>query len=203
MLSRRTKKSWQPLLVLSLLIIALTSITIAVVFIISNSTPLAKDATVITTVEKPKITIGLPMRLKIPVINVDAIIIYTGITPDGAMNTADGVNEVAWYKFGPRPGEDGSAVIAGHYGWAAGKAAVFNGLNTLNKDDEVLVIDDKGVTTIFIVRESRKYDPEADATIIFKSDDGKAHLNLITCNGVWENAQQTYSDRLVIFTDKK
>jgi len=203
MLYRRTKKSWQSLLWRSLLIIVLTLMTFAVVFITSNPTPLAKDATVITVIEKPKITVGLPIRLKIPVISVDAIITYVGLTPDGAMDTTDGANEVAWYQFGPRPGENGSAVIAGHYGWMTEKAAVFNGLNTLNKDDEVSVVDEKGVTTTFIVRESRKYDPEADATSVFKSDDGKAHLNLITCDGVWENAQQTYSDRLVIFTDKK
>lgn len=203
MLSRRTKKSWQPLLWRSLLIIVLTLMTFAVVFITSNPTPLAKDATVITVIEKPKATVGLPIRLKIPVINVDATITYVGLTPDGAMDIDKDPDAVAWYNLGPRPGEEGSSVIAGHYGWTGEKASVFNGLNTLNKDDEVSVIDEKGVTTTFIVRESRKYDPEADATSVFKSDDGKAHLNLITCDGVWKNVQQTYSDRLVVFTDKK
>lgn len=203
-LSRRTKKSWHPLLWrLLLLIIIFTLMSFAAVLVTSNPTPIAKDATPKTVIEEPRANVGLPIRLKIPVINVDAIITYVGLTSDGSMDTADGANEVAWYKFGPRPGENGSAVIAGHYGWTTESAAVFNGLNTLNIGDEVLAIDEKGLATTFIVRESKKYDPEADATSIFMSDDGKAHLNLITCDGIWKNAQQTYSDRLVIFTDKK
>lgn len=203
MLSRRTKKSWQPLLWRSLLIIVLTLITFAVVFIISNPTPLSKDATVITVIEKPKVTVGLPIRLKIPVINVDAVIRYSGLTPDGAMGTADGVNEVAWYQLGPRPGEIGSAVIAGHYGFFNGNESIFNGLSTLNKGDKIQIIDEKEATITFIVQGSQRYNPTADASSIFKSNDGKAHLNLITCDGTWENAEQTYSDRLVIFADKE
>lgn len=119
------------------------------------------------------------------------------------MNVEKDPDKVAWYEFGPRPGENGSAVIAGHYGWIGNKGSVFNDLHTLKKGDELSVIDVKGNNIVFVVRESRKYDPNADATIVFKSNDGKAHLNLITCEGVWIESQKTYSDRLVVFTDKK
>jgi len=203
MLSRRTKKAWQLSLWRLLLIIVLILMTIAVVFIINNPTPLAKDATVITVIEKPKVTVGLPIRLKILVISVDAVIKYSSLTPDGEMGTADGINEVAWYQSGPRPGEIGSSVIAGHYGWFNGKGSVFNNLHNLAVGDEINVVDDKGVSTAFIVRESRKYNPDADASSVFYSNDSKAHLNLITCDGTWINSKNTYSDRLVFFTDKK
>jgi LPXTG-site transpeptidase (sortase) family protein len=119
------------------------------------------------------------------------------------MDIAKDPDKVAWYEFGPRPGENGSAVIAGHYGWIGDKGSIFNDLHALKKGDELSVTDLKGNNIVFVVRESRKYDPEADATTVFKFNDGKAHLNLITCEGVWIEAQKTYSDRLVVFTDKK
>lgn len=203
MLSRRTKKSWQPLLWRSLLIIVLILITFAVVLTISNPTPLSKDAPVITVTEKPKVTIGLPVRLKIPSINVDAAIDYVSIDASGAMAIKQSLTEVAWYELGPRPGEDGSAVIAGHYGWIGNQGSVFNDLNKLIKGDEVIVVDIKDTSITFVVRENQKFDPKADASTVFKSDDGKAHLNLITCAGAWVNSENTYSDRLVVFTDKK
>jgi hypothetical protein len=38
---------------------------------------------------------------------------------------------------------------------------------------------------------------------IFSVKDGKAHLNLITCEGAWDAATQSYSDRLVVFTERE
>jgi len=154
------------------------------------------------TVKTQKIPIGFPMRLKISVINVDAVIAYAGLTADGAMEVKKDPTEVAWYDRGPRPGENGSAVIAGHYGFLNGKKSVFNELHTLNKGDTISVIDDRNVVSTFIVQESRTYNPAADASGVFSSNDGKSHLNLITCEGTWNNAQATYSDRRVVFTDR-
>jgi len=54
----------------------------------------------------------------------------------------------------------------------------------------------------FAVTAIRMYNPDDDATQVFVSTDGKAHLNLITCQGSWNNTEQTYSERLVVFTDE-
>ena len=62
-------------------------------------------------------TSGFPVRLRIPSINVDAPVEYVGLTPDGAMDVPKERANVAWFNLGPRPGENGSAVVAGHYGW--------------------------------------------------------------------------------------
>ena len=147
---------------------------------------------------------GRPVRLTIPGINVDAVVEYVGLTPDGAMDVPKSPDEVAWYERGQRPGEKGSAVISGHYGrWENGQGSVFDDLHKLRKGDELSVTDDRGATTTFVVRESRRYDPAADAADVFGSSDGGAHLNLITCDGVWNETQNSYSDRLVVFTDKE
>jgi LPXTG-site transpeptidase (sortase) family protein len=157
-----------------------------------------------TSLLDEQISSELPVRLKIPKINIDAKIDPMGLTSDGAMEVPKGGRDVGWYSSGPRPGEIGSAVMDGHYGrWKNGEGSVFDDLNKLEKGDTVYVEDDKGVTTTFVVRELRTYDPNADALDVFSSDDGKSHLNLITCEGVWNKVSKSYSGRLVVFTDKE
>ena len=119
------------------------------------------------------------------------------------MDAPKGPDNVVWFKFGPRPGENGNAVVAGHYGWKDGKAAAFDNLYKLRNGDKIYIEDDKGAIISFVVRESRRYDPEADASAVFESNDGKAHLNLVTCEGDWNETLKSYSARLVVFTDKK
>lgn len=151
--------------------------------------------------EWPSSSVGRPTRLKIPSINVNATIEYVGLTPDGAMDVPKSPHNVGWFKLGPRPGENGSAVIAGHYGFK--KGSVFDNLHKLDKGDKLYVQDEKGRMTTFVVREILKYDSKADALNVFDSNDGKAHLNLITCEGIWDKVSKNYSKRLVIFTDKE
>lgn len=150
-----------------------------------------------------QIITGLPVRLTIPAIKVDSAVQPVGITPDGFMDTTKGPGEVGWYKFGQHPGENGSAVMTGHYGWKNGIAAAFDNLSKLIIGDKLYSEDEKGVTTTFVVRELKRYEQNQDATSIFRSGDGKAHLNLITCEGAWSNVTKTYSNRLVVFADKQ
>lgn len=148
--------------------------------------------------------IELPVRLKIPKIKVDASIEYVGLTSDGAMDVPKNPGEVAWFTLGPRPGEIGSAVVAGHYGLLkSGEASVFDDLNRLQRGDKIYIEDKKGATVGFIVREIRSFDPKADASTVFGSNDGKSHLNLVTCEGVWDEVSKGYPMRLVVFTDKE
>lgn len=161
------------------------------------TSPTAKTEAILAPTYSP------PLRLEIANISVNNPVVATGLTQNGAMDIGENIAKTAWYKLGPRPGEKGSAVIAGHYGWKDGQASVFNNLHSLQRGDTVSVYDDKEVGLDFIVKEIRKYNFDADATEVFGSSDGKAHLNLITCNGAWNNALQTYSDRLVVFTDLK
>ena len=165
----------------------------------NNNVPLKQETSVAPDHE---VSFGFPMRLEIPKIEVDAAIEYVGRTSDGAMEVTESLDNVAWFKLGQRPGEIGSAVIAGHYGWKNGKASVFNNLSKLRKGDELSIEDDRGAMISFIVRKSRSYEPEADASEVFSSSDGKPHLNLITCKG-WDEDSKSFFERLVVFADKE
>jgi len=156
-----------------------------------------------TNTDLPVSSVGRPVRLKIPKINVDAAVEHVRLAPDGAMDVPKDMNNVAWFELGQRPGENGSAVIDGHYGWKHGKPSAFDDLYKLRKGDELYIEDETGATTAFVVRESQRYDPKANTSGIFGSSDGKAHLNLITCEGTWGKIKKSYSKRLVVFADKE
>ena len=165
----------------------------------SSNLAIAKISEPQTATKTPK---GLPARLKIPRIHVDAVINHVGLLPDGSMGIPEHPLNAAWYKLGPKPGDTGSAVIDGHVNWWYGATGVFAHLSTVKPGDTITVQDEQGKETHFIVRESRAFGFHEDASTVFRSYDGKAHLNLITCEGVWIKSAQAYSKRLVVFADK-
>jgi len=161
------------------------------------------DAQSRSNVSSEQTNSNLPVRLIIPTIKVNAVVEYLGITSDGAMDVPKGPENVGWFDLGPRPGEKGSAVIAGHYGWKNNIPAVFDDLSKLKIGDKIYTVDDLGATTTFVVGEIGIYDQNGDATNVFSSNDGKAHLNLITCEGIWNVISKSRPSRLVIFTNKE
>jgi LPXTG-site transpeptidase (sortase) family protein len=144
---------------------------------------------------------GLPVRLQIPVIGVDSAIEDAAITPDGRMDVPAGSVNVAWFALGPHPGQVGSAVIGGHFGIEKGVPFVFYNLAKVKTGDKLYIINDNNETLAFIVRRIASFDRNADATTVFTSQDGLAHLNLITCEGVWNKVNGNYPLRLVVFAD--
>lgn len=148
--------------------------------------------------EKP----GIPVRLIIPKIHVDAAIEQVGLTPDGAMDVPKALANVAWFEPGPRPGEVGSAVIAGHSGWKNGVPAVFDTVHNLAVGDTLFVEDAQGVSKTFMVRALQTLSSSGDTGSIFSASDGNVHLNLITCEGVWSEVKKSFSQRLIVFTDR-
>ncbi len=147
--------------------------------------------------------IGAPARIRIPGIAVDAAIEKVGLAADKSMGVPKDPLNAAWFSLGPRPGETGSAVIAGHVNWFYGATGAFEHLHDVKTGDTIVVQDDVGASISFVVREIRTYDAAADATEVFSSHDGKAHLNLITCDGVWDKRDKQYSKRLVVFADRE
>ena len=144
---------------------------------------------------------GLPVRLIIPRIQVNAAIQYVGLV-NGAVGAPKGPSDVAWYQLGPRPGATGSAIISGHFGrWVNGSGSVFDHLSQLQPGDTIKVQDDRGATITFVVTSTRVYNPGDKAPEVFNKTDG-AYLNLITCNGAWIPSQKTFTKRLVVFTKR-
>lgn len=195
-------------MLLIVVLVGLTFVSAGLFYFVSkkliygNSTPLTIQAVIPPNQESKNQ--GLPIRLNIPKLKVDTALEQVGLTPQGAVEAPKNSDNAAWYELGPRPGEIGSAVITGHYGrWKNGQGSVFDNLNELKPGDKLYITDETGTTTAFVVRGSRSYDPEADALEVFISTDGKPHLNLVTCEGVWDKVLKSYPKRLVVFADKE
>lgn len=150
-----------------------------------------------------KLSMGSPIRIIIPKIGVNAVLEYVGLTPEGEMEEPTKADNAAWLNRHPLPGEVGTSVIAGHFGFADNKPAVFDNLHKLRKGDKLYVIDSKDTVAVFVVQGQRTYMPEQDATEVFDSNDRKSHLNLITCKGAWDESRQRYDNRLVVFADRE
>lgn len=146
----------------------------------------------------------IPVYLKIPKIKVEVFLEQAGLKSNGEVDVPIGQLNAAWFKLWPRPGEIGNAIIVGHYGiFQDGTAAVFNNLYQLNPGDKIYTEDIDGLVTTFIVSRLQLYNPDDVAVDVFNSDDNKAHLNLITCWGDWDETANSYSKRLVVFADKE
>lgn len=144
-----------------------------------------------------------PVTIIIPKLNIQTAIEQVGLTETNNMDTPKNADNVGWYQYGSKPGEEGNAVIAGHYDTPTGKPAVFYTLKKLEEGDEVEVISENGVHSIFVVVEksSIPYDVFPSEQV-FVTRPGR-NLNLITCGGVWDIAKKTYTNRIVVYTTLK
>jgi len=148
-------------------------------------------------------TASTPMRLQIPSLSIDAHVQSVGVNAKGNMAVPSNFTDVAWYKYGPVPGQLGSAVIDGHVDNALSLAGVFKHLGDMKVGDDVFVVAKDGTRHHFVVTDIAIY-PYTDGPVerIFGAKDA-AHLNLVTCAGTWLKGGQTYNERLVVYTTYK
>lgn len=149
----------------------------------------------------PEIVFSIPNKILIPEIDVNANVEVVQMDTKGNMDVPKNTYNVAWYSLGYSPGEQGSAVFAGHYDTEAGSPAVFWNLGKLNIGDTVTVVDTAGKELGYsVVRvETYPYDNFPIKEVFGSSN--KSQLNLITCGGVWDKRLKTYRERLVVFTE--
>lgn len=145
--------------------------------------------------------VGLPLRLTIPSIGVDANIQQAGLTRDDTMESPNNFRDVAWFKLGVKPGEQGNAVIAGHLDTDTGTDAIFWNLHKLVPGDYIYVMNDKNKKLRFQVMESQVYDNDKAPMEEIFGPTNRIRLNLITCDGAWDRGRNAYTKRLVVFSE--
>jgi LPXTG-site transpeptidase (sortase) family protein len=159
-------------------------------------------ATPVVPAVTPTPAMSSPSRLVIPSIGVDAPVENIGVLSNGdlATPTQNPWGGVGWYHLGPHPGENGSAVIAGHLDRPGGGPAVFWNLRNMQPGDIVTVLAGKSAPLRFRVTQVVAYPPtQAPLQEIFGNSGGK-YLNLITCAGDWIPSQHQTTLRLVVYT---
>lgn len=150
-----------------------------------------------TPVPEPAST---PVRLLIPAIGVDTYVEQVGVDEEGRMGVPQNTNNVGWYMFGTKPGNTGSAVIDGHVDTADGLPSVFANLQLLTSQNQITVIDEKGMEHVFLVDSVVSYPAnETPLEQIFAYSTSR-NLVLITCSGYWDYTQNDYSERTVVYS---
>lgn len=152
-----------------------------------------------TPIPEPVIAFAPPSMLHVPRIGVNAPVEYVARDERGNMDVPNDPWNVAWYEPGTVPGEPGNAVLAGHVDSQSGPA-VFWYLKELVPGDHIYVTTVAGEELTFVVVEVAAYDV-ADVPVrrIFGGTDDR-NLNLITCEGTFDQSARDYDQRRVIYT---
>ncbi len=141
-----------------------------------------------------------PVTLRIPKLGIETHIEEVGQDEKGNMDVPKKAENVGWYSLGVMPGQKGNAVIAGHLDTQTGAPAVFYKLSTLEPGDTVEIVDTYNNTLVFTVQKKEAYPTDDFPLQTVFGESSAPMLNLITCDGTFNQSRKLYSQRLVIFS---
>lgn len=144
---------------------------------------------------------GIPVRIQIPKIGMNAAVEQVGLQVNGEMGVPASWWTVGWYNLGYKVGDNGSAVMSGHYDTSTGAPAVFYKVKNLAPGDIITVTNSNGSVYKFRVFKREEYPwNQLPMQNIFNTS-GRTQLNLITCSGTWDRATKNYSHRTVVYSE--
>lgn len=163
--------------------------------------PLAEDAPATLMPEPDPVPAmpAVPTRLDLPSLGVTAPVVPVGLNPDRSMEIPHLVSTVGWYEPGVRPGEVGSAVLAGHVDSRDQGRGAFFRLRDLATDDVVALTHEDGAVTEWVVVEVRSYPKDELPISELFTRFGDTRLALITCGGPFERASGRYTENIVVY----
>lgn len=146
----------------------------------------ALEAAEPTEIHIPKLSISAPFSAPL------------GLLDSGEIEVPEGYEEVAYYKYGPTPGEIGPAVVLGHVDSVDGPA-VFYSLGQLQKGDPIEIYREDGTVATFIVTALERHSQDEFPTEKVYGSLDYAGLRLITCSGTYDKDELRYSHNLIIY----
>jgi hypothetical protein len=150
--------------------------------------------------------VDVALDLQIPLLKVDVPVLGVGLNAENQMDAPKGpiddpVWQTAfWYRNSGKPGEPGTATIAGHVDDPLGRPEIFAHLQDLHAGDLIIIhVRNTSVDIPFMVDQVEVYSTQESSdpavlTRIFGAGpaagaepqpalDGLSHLTLITCSG--------------------
>lgn len=161
-----------------------------------------KKTTSSKTIQNPgPKTPGIPVRVQIPKIGMNATVETVGLEADGTMSVPKSWWTVGWYSLGYKIGDSGSAVFSGHYDTSTGAPAVFYRVGSLSPGDIITVTNANGAVYKFRVYKKESYPWNQMPLQTIFATSGRVQLNLITCSGTWDKTTRNYSHRTVVYSE--
>lgn len=136
-----------------------------------------------------------PVGLRIADLGIDeAEVIAVGVNPDETLEVPP-ADQVGWYRFGVRPGDAGSAVLAAHIAYD-GVDGVFRHLIDAEVGSVVEVVLDDGSTQRYKIDTVVEYDKAGLPDDLWAAG-GDPRLALITCGGEFNRQLRSYESNTV------
>lgn len=139
-----------------------------------------------------------PVELRVPSIGLREGVIDLAIQDDGTLEEPDDWDDVGWFADGPRPGERGPTVFAGHVDSASGPAVFFRVLE-LSRGDAVEVSAADGSVHSYRVDRVEDHPKDDFPTREVFGLSPEDELRLVTCTGEFDGADRRYLDNRVVF----
>jgi len=142
-----------------------------------------------------------PTRLDIAAIGVTTALVPLGLRADGTMDVPRDFYRAGWYVAGPKPGETGPAVIAGHVDSTRGPA-VFYRLKDLTAGADIVVTRVDGTSVTFRVARVVSYEKQAFPTAAVFGPTSESELRLVTCGGEFDWKKHSYKANVVVYAER-
>jgi hypothetical protein len=173
----------------------------APVILDSYSTSSATGTTTRLSSHLTAIKSSRPVHIRIPSIHVNASVVELGLNANGTVQVPSSWTTTGWYKYGPTPGQKGSAVILGHVDSVTGPA-VFYDLSLLRPGNLIDVTLASGVTVHFSVIGLREYEKtQLPGNLVYGPRSYDA-LQLVTCGGQFDSKTHHYLSNIVVFSKR-
>jgi LPXTG-site transpeptidase (sortase) family protein len=164
-----------------------------------------KDETVPTAANLSDYSVAasLPRALYIEKLNVASRVLPMSVNTDGSVQAPINIFDAGWYNGSVKPGEIGAMFIDGH---ASGptREGLFAYLDTLVKGDKIQVEKGDGskLTYKVVHTEVVKLSELDMKKMLLPYGNALRGLNLMTCTGDWVDAEYTYDQRVLVWTEQ-
>lgn len=145
-------------------------------------------------------TVAVPVRLRIPALHVDSKVQNLGLQADGTIAVPSRTDIAGWYENGPRPGQDGPAVLLGHVDSRSGPGIFFD-LYRVRAGTLVEVGRADGSTATFRITKVDRVPKVRFPTDLVYAPTLDPTLRLVTCGGSFDQARGSYRDNVIAFAE--
>ncbi|MEV4143401.1 class F sortase [Amycolatopsis sp. NPDC049691] len=165
--------------------------------------PAAAPAPVTSSIPVTKPFKGLrPTSVKIPKIGAESSLLAVAVNTDGSISvpSVHTPMQAAWYKLSPVPGDVGPAIVLGHVDGDK-KPGIFYKLKDLAPGDEVDIDRSDGRKLKFVVDRVTQVPKDTFPREAVYGNSDRPELRLITCGGVFDHAEHSYKDNIVVYAN--
>lgn len=141
-----------------------------------------------------------PVRIRIPALGVDSRLVPLGLQGDGSVEVPEKADVAGWFGRGPRPGQDGPAVILGHVDGDRSPGIFFD-LAAAVPGTLVRVDRSDGTSVRFSITHVEKVPKTRFPTDPVYAPSLRPTLRLVTCGGTFDHSRRSYRDNVIAFAD--